>query len=156
MEAKGTTQPDLAARPGGKSGSDPVMELRGGANFPGQQGDARKKERNKAEEKPFPRELARLHADPIHPSDVARDEATLIRPPRPRVFLTRLAPYGEPNSRIFLSYQEIRNANSGGASDAGGGPAETVRRLPAMIPWSSSTGARLTATMESADNPASS
>jgi hypothetical protein len=39
------------------------MELRGGANFPGQQGDARKKERNKAEEKPFPRELARLHAD---------------------------------------------------------------------------------------------
>jgi hypothetical protein len=47
------------------------VELRRRADFPGQQGDAHEKERNEDEEKPFPRKkLARLHADPIHPSVV--------------------------------------------------------------------------------------
>jgi hypothetical protein len=50
----------------------------------------------------------------------------------------------------------MRNANSADGSDAGEGLAETAWRLPAMIPCSNKTGAKLTTTMESAESPASS
>jgi hypothetical protein len=131
------------------------MELGRGADFPGQQGDAHKKKCNEAKEKPFPRELARLHADPIHPSVVpAIGLADLAA--TSETFLARLTPHGERNSRIFLGYQEMRNANSAGGSDAGEGLAETAWRLPAILLCSSKTGAKLTTTMESAENPASS
>jgi hypothetical protein len=155
VDAKRPVQLDLATSPSVKRFSHAIMELRRGADFPGQQGDAHKKKRNEAEEKPFPRKLARLHADPIHPFVVPAiglaDLAATIG-----TFLVRLTLHGERNSSIFLGYQEIRNANSAGGSDAGKGLAETAWRLPAMILCSNKTGAKLTTTMESAESPASS
>ena len=156
MHPERSGQPDLSAGPGGERGGDPIMQLRLGADFPRQKGDAQEKEPDEAEQKPLPRQLARLHTDLSTRSGAAGRRPRQSNRHKARLFIARLAPRGEPNSRIFLGYQEMRNANSAGVPDPGNRAGEAPGRLPAMIPWSSNTGAKLTATMVSPDSPASS
>ena len=119
MHPERSGQPDLSAGPGGERGGDPIMQLRLGADFPRQKGDAQEKEPDEAEQKPLPRQLARLHADLSTRFRRRRSKAAQSNRHETRLFIARLAPRGEPNSRIFLGYQELRNAISASVSDAG-------------------------------------
>ena len=95
---------DLATRPGRKLGGDPVAEARRVADQPGDERDDENQNRKQAEEKPFPSQLARLHA--VRPTRCGAIPKTRgcdhsCARPRPEDVLARLTGDSEPGAGIY-------------------------------------------------------
>ena len=160
MDAQRPGELDLAAGPGRQGIGDAGGQARRIAEVPRQDRKAGKEKGNEAEQKPFPRDLARLHAVPTHPFRRKPMQAwapPVFDCPLDPAFLARLGRDSEPNAGAFCWL--IRTGVGPIQGLSAGAPRRFVEapgRLPTMIPCSSSTGARLTSTMVSAESPASS
>ena len=82
--AHGADEFDLASRPRRQLRGDPIPEARGVADQPGNEGDGENENREQAEEKPFPWQLARLHAvrSTRFLAAPKRGSATILMPPK--------------------------------------------------------------------------
>ena len=102
--AHGPNEFDLASRPRRKLRGDPIPKARCVADQPGNEGDDENENRKQAEEKPFPWQLARLHA--VRPTRLRcrprRRSATSSMPPKTQEVLARLAGDSEPAARDLL------------------------------------------------------
>ena len=100
----GAVEFDVAARPGRKLGGNAVAEARRVADQPGDERDDQNQNCEQAEEKPFPSQLARLHAvRPTRCGAIPKRggcDQSYARP-RPEDVLARLTGDSEPGAGIY-------------------------------------------------------